>query len=214
MVYEDTSRIVLKAIRDGHSAGNRASLGNFLHHSFFTTDLPVLVYPIHLIAIRDEALVLVRTTVHALYYCRAVCPIVMTACPVYGACLICYIVLIHPLEGVECLPPVASVIPTAGYQYLWGNIYVRPLGTPGDLDPVRESGGGRLGPARPAVLGVMLVLHVGEVVGPIDIIPYQLGWQEGEGNKGGVDVIHVGTLRYLPAWRVICPAAHNTARSK
>merc|ERR1711911_423917 len=72
--------------------------------------------------------------------------------------------------------------------YLGRDVDVWPGGLPGDLDPVREGGGGGLGPAASAVLrlseiirgywhlcrvylGNVLVLGLSEVVDPINVAP-------------------------------------------
>ncbi len=43
------------------------------------------------------------------------------------------------------------------FDYLWRDVYVWPGGLPGDLDPVREGGGGGEGPAGAAVVREVLV---------------------------------------------------------
>ena len=54
---------------------------------------------------------------------------------------------------------------------LWSDVDIRPGGSPGYLDPVRQGGGGGLGPAAPAVLRDVLVLGLSQEVPPANISP-------------------------------------------
>ena len=55
-----------------------------------------------------------------------------------------------------------------------GDVDVGPGGLSGDLDSVGENRGGGMGPARSTVLGNVLVPHVGQVVGIVDVVPEDL----------------------------------------
>ena len=57
------------------------------------------------------------------------------------------------------------------------DVDIWPGGLPGDLDPVRERGGGGLGPAAPAVLRDVLVLGLGQEVPPTDVSPEPARWR-------------------------------------
>ena len=56
------------------------------------------------------------------------------------------------------------------------DVDIWPGGLPGDLDPVRERGGGGLGPAAAAVLRDVLVLGLSEEVPAPHISPEKFCW--------------------------------------
>ena len=62
------------------------------------------------------------------------------------------------------------------YSNLWSDVDVRPGRSPGYLDPVRQGGGGGLGPAAPAVLRDVLVLGLSQEVLASNISPEKRGW--------------------------------------
>ena len=79
------------------------------------------------------------------------------------------------------------------------DVDVRPFGFSSNLYSVRERGCGCVRPAGTAVLGDVLVTHVGQVVGAIDVVP----------NPGGGDV--VGWHQSLPNVRLEILGERNVA---
>ena len=100
----------------------------------------------------------------------------MTSGSVNGAGLVGDLILAHPLEGVEGLSTVAAVVTGARDKNLWGDVDIGPSSLSGDLDSVREGGGGGMSPARSAVLWDVLVSNIGQVVDIINIVPNESLW--------------------------------------
>mmetsp|Transcript_12625 Transcript_12625/g.21241 ORF Transcript_12625/g.21241 Transcript_12625/m.21241 type:complete len:592 (+) Transcript_12625:45-1820(+) len=169
-VLEDAAGVVLEGLGHCDSAGNGASLVDLLHHGLLALDGSVLLDAVHEVLVGHEA-GLVGHAVLAHGHGGALLAVVVATGSVDGAGLVGDLVLVHPLEGVVCLSSVAAVVATAGDEDLGGDVDVRPGSIPLDLDPVRESRGGGVGPAGTAVLGDVLVPDVGQVAGGVHVVP-------------------------------------------
>ncbi len=71
------------------------------------------------------------------------------------------------------VPPVTTPCRSgAAVQHeLDGEVDVVPLAVPRDLDPIHERRDGPVGPARPAVVGNVLVEVLRQVGLPVDVVP-------------------------------------------
>ena len=96
----------------------------------------------------------------------------------------------HPFEGVVWLTTVATIVLLlAGDDDLGGDVDIGPRGLTGNLNPVRDGGGGSMGPAGTAVLGDVLVADVGNVANTVNVVPFPGGGKvvdmlEGSDNDG------------------------------
>lgn len=108
-VLIDATGVVLKGLRYCNTAGNRASLIDFLDHVLFSRDLAILVNTIGQVLIGDEA-GLVRVAVFADSKGGALVSVVMSSGSVDGAGLISHIGLVDIGKGIESSSSVASII--------------------------------------------------------------------------------------------------------
>jgi hypothetical protein len=170
LILEDTSSVILKSIGNGNTASNGSSLINFLHHSFFSRDVSILISVVDVIFIGGEA-GLSRHAVLALDDFRALSTVIVSSGSVDGASLISDLVGVHPLEGIVGLSSVASIILRARDKNLRSNVDIRPGSLSGDLNSIGESRGGGMSPAGSAILGNVLVSNVGKIGNSINVVP-------------------------------------------
>jgi len=101
----------------------------------------------------------------------------MTSGSVDGAGLISYLILVHVVVGTQRLTTMATVVESAArYQNLRSNVDIWPCSLPDNFDSIRESRGGSMCPAGPAVLGNMLVPQVSEEICVVDVVPDKGLW--------------------------------------
>lgn len=108
-IVEDTARVVLESVGDGDTAGNGSALVNFLKHVFLSLEVTVLVDAVDVVLVGDEA-VKVWVAVLAHVDGRALDAVVVAACLVDRAGLVCDVVVAHELEGAQGETTVATVV--------------------------------------------------------------------------------------------------------
>ena len=197
-ILKDTTLVVLELLSDSNTAGNRATLVDLLHHVFLALNLTVFLGLVDVILIGDEA-TLTGHAVLALDHGRALTAVVVATGSVDRAGLIGTFVLAEPLESVVSLTTVAAIVTRAGDKDLRGNVDIGPSSFAGNLDAIRKSGSGGMGPARTAVLRNVLVAHIGEEVVAVDVIPDPLLGKIVNRLKRGLDEVNLGLAGALPA---------------
>ena len=147
VITEDATIIGLKSLRDGDTTSERTSLVDFLHHVLFASDLTILFNAVGVVLGRNVAgLTWVAVTAHS--HSGAAETVVVTTGLIGGAGLIGDVVLVDPLEGVEGITTVATIIRSlTGDEDLRGDVDLGPGTISSDLDSITEGGGGSLGPA-------------------------------------------------------------------
>jgi hypothetical protein len=198
LVTVDARLVVLKRLGHGDTAGDGATLHNFLHHVNLSDDFTELFDSVNVVGVRDVAS-LTRGAVTADVHSGAQLAVVEALGAVDGAGLISHFVVVHPFISVVCLTTVAAkIFIFTGDDNLGRYVDIGPGSVTGDLDAIRESGGGGVGPAGTAVLGDVLVADIGKVVGVVDIVPEPLFGEVSDVNERGDDdggclvvVVHV-----------------------
>jgi len=104
--------------------------------------------------------------------------VVVSSSGVDGTSLIGDIVVVHPLVGVDWFTTMATIVfLLTGDDYLRRDVDIGPSSLSGNLDSIRKGRGRSMSPARTAVLWNMLVSHVGQEVGAINVIPEPVRWE-------------------------------------
>ena len=123
----------------------------FLHHVLLAGDLAEFVDTVDQVLVGDEASltwVTVTADVHGRAWLGNLSLLLVTESTVDGASLIGDFVVGHPLESVVGLTTVATkVLLLARDDDLGGDVDIGPGGLTGDLYPIRDGGGGGVGPA-------------------------------------------------------------------
>jgi hypothetical protein len=175
LVMIDATSVVIKGLGYSNSASDGTSLVDLLHHGLFSTDFAQLAESVLIVGIGYKA-GLVGVAVLADVDCWAGLAVVMTSGSVGRAGLISHLVFVNVLKCCERITSMTAVIfNVARDDNLGGDVDIGPGTLPLDLDPVGHGWGGCMSPARAAVLGNVLISHVGEHGGSIHVGPEELG---------------------------------------
>jgi len=160
-VVEDAAFVFVEAFGHSDGASKRTSLHELVHHSLFSLNVTILIYTILIVAWRNVAS-LSRFAVAAHLHGRAILTVGPATGLVNRTSFIGDVVFTNPFVPVVGISTVATVVFLfARDENLWSNVDIRPGSITCNLDTVREGRGGGLSPARPTVLGDVLVFNVG-----------------------------------------------------
>lgn len=144
----DDSTLVVKETIGIEGADDWASLVDFVHHGFFTSDWTEFSDTVDWVIWWDEA-ALAWKAVLALDSGVALDTSVPTQSLVIRARFVGNVEFVDVFEGEGWVTSVASEVFTlvAGQEDLWGQFIIRPSSLSGDLDSVSQSGGDSESPA-------------------------------------------------------------------